>query len=192
MWSRLPPSRSSSLRSCRFSLVPGRVHATSHPVRERSWPRSAWVAATFLPDPCWSPWKCEARSSPAPIARISGRFGFYNLAANEYMVTVNDDAYEPFSATVERRPHQDHAMNFVQITLSPARRRQERPSPRPGRGQQSLPRRSRRLLPPVPQERRSRNSRKGVDADHEGNPDEAIEHYQKALELFARLLSRPQ
>ena len=34
----------------------------------------------------------------------SGRVGFYNLIPNEYKITVDDDAYEPFSATVELDP----------------------------------------------------------------------------------------
>src|SRR5579859_1973147 len=33
-----------------------------------------------------------------------GRVGFYNLPANEYTITVNDDAYEPFSTRVELDP----------------------------------------------------------------------------------------
>ncbi|MGA8216397.1 MAG: hypothetical protein WB799_22595, partial [Candidatus Sulfotelmatobacter sp.] len=47
-----------------------------------------------------------------------GRFGFYNLLANPYKITVNDDAYEFFSVDVNLNP--DNApMNFVQVTLVP-------------------------------------------------------------------------
>src|ERR1019366_2395589 len=46
-----------------------------------------------------------------------GRVGFYSLIANEYKITVNDEAYEPFSQTVELDPTKS-AMNFVQVNLT--------------------------------------------------------------------------
>src|SRR4029077_10633801 len=66
----------------------------------------------------------------------SGRVGFYNLAANEYMVTVNDDAYEPFRARVELDPTKA-PMSFVQITLVP--RADAKKDPLPGRVEGSNP-----------------------------------------------------
>src|ERR1700726_4703714 len=62
----------------------------------------------------------EMRGSPIGNAYCDdqGRFGFYNLVPNEYRVLVNDDAYEPFSETVEVNPA-NSPVNFVQIALSP-------------------------------------------------------------------------
>ena len=44
----------------------------------------------------------EMRGSPIASAYSDdqGRFGFYDLVANEYRVTVSDDSYEAF----QRRP----------------------------------------------------------------------------------------
>ena len=43
----------------------------------------------------------EMRGSPIGSAYCDdqGRFGFYSLIANEYRVSVDDDAYEPASET---------------------------------------------------------------------------------------------
>jgi tetratricopeptide (TPR) repeat protein len=109
----------------------------------------------------------------------SGRVGFYNLAANEYKVTVNDDDYEPFSATVELDPTKS-PQYFVQITLVP--RPAAKKDPLPGRVGGSNP----YLIDPAEYNRQFpkktlKEFDKGVEADHQGKTDEAIEHYQKAL-----------
>src|ERR1700687_3963248 len=46
--------------------------------------------------------RLEMRGSPinSAYADGQGRFGFYGLIANEYTITVNDDAYEPFTETI--------------------------------------------------------------------------------------------
>ena len=116
-----------------------------------------------------------------------GRVGFYGLIPNEYKVTVNDDAYEPFSATVNVDPT-TAAMNFVQITLVP--RPGAKKDPLPGRVEGSNP----FLVDPADYYRQFpkktiKEFTKGVDADHNGNPDDAIEHYQKALGLSPDFLS---
>jgi tetratricopeptide (TPR) repeat protein len=111
----------------------------------------------------------------------SGRVGFYNLIPNEYKITVNDDAYEPFSATVELDPTKS-PQYFVQITLVP--RPGAKTDPLPSRVEGSNP----FLVDPADYYRQFpkktvKEFKKGVDADHQGNPDDAIEHYQKALSL---------
>jgi tetratricopeptide (TPR) repeat protein len=109
----------------------------------------------------------------------SGRVGFYGLAANEYKVTVNDDDYEPFSATVELDPTKS-PQYFVQITLVP----------RPGAKKDPLPERvggsNPYLIDPAEYNRQFpkktlKEFDKGVEADHQGKTDEAAEHYQRAL-----------
>ena len=102
LWGRAPGFFSSS----RFSLillVPSQVHGQA--IQLGKIMGTVRVARGDFPaHPVLVPSKCGARPLPAPIARTSGRFGFYGLAANEYKITVNDDAYEPFSATVESTP----------------------------------------------------------------------------------------
>jgi tetratricopeptide (TPR) repeat protein len=108
-----------------------------------------------------------------------GRVGFYSLAANEYKVTVNDDDYEPFSATVEVDPTKS-PQYFVQITLVP--RPGAKKDPLPGRVEGSNP----YLVDPADYNRQfpkktRKEFEKGVEADHHGKADDAILHYEKAL-----------
>jgi tetratricopeptide (TPR) repeat protein len=108
-----------------------------------------------------------------------GRFGFPNLSANEYKITVNDDAYEPVSLTVEVDPA-TASMNFVQITLIP--RSKDKKDPMPARAGGSNP----YLVDPADYYRQFpkktvKEYEKGIDAEHHGKADEAIEHYEKAL-----------
>jgi len=110
-----------------------------------------------------------------------GRVGFYNLAANEYKITVNDDAYEPFSTTVEVDPTKSPVC-FVQITLIPTARAKD--DPLASRVEGSNP-----FLVDLSDYYRQfpkktiQEFKKGVEADHHGNQDQAIEHYQKALSI---------
>jgi len=108
-----------------------------------------------------------------------GRFGFYNLLANPYKITVNDDAYEFFSVDVNLNP--DNApMNFVQVTLVP--RADAKKDPLPGRVAGSNP----ALVDSAEYNRQFskktlKEFEKGVVADRKGNADDAIQHYLKAL-----------
>jgi tetratricopeptide (TPR) repeat protein len=108
-----------------------------------------------------------------------GRFGFYNLIANPYKITVNDDTFEPFSVNVDLNP--DTApMAFVQVTLVP--RANAKKDPLSARVTGSNP----ALVDPAEYKRQFpkktvKEFEKGVEADHKGNPEEAIQHYLKAL-----------
>lgn len=108
-----------------------------------------------------------------------GRFGFYNLVPNEYKVTVNDDAYEPFSATVEVDPTAASAY-FVQVALVPREgQKKEDPARRVGGSNPYL-------IDPADYYRRFpkktiQEFHKGVAAEKQGKSDEAIGHYQKAI-----------
>jgi tetratricopeptide (TPR) repeat protein len=108
-----------------------------------------------------------------------GRFGFYSLVANEYRISVNDDAYEPFTETTEVNPATSPT-NFVQITLVP--RSNGKKDPLPGRVEGSNP----YLIDPAEYYRKFpkktlKEFDKGVDADRQGKTDDAIQHYEKAL-----------
>lgn len=123
----------------------------------------------------------EMRGSPVRNAYCDdqGRFGFYSLVANEYRVSVNDDAYEPFSETIAVNP-ESSPVNFVQIALVP--RPNAKKDPLPGRVQGSNP----YLIDPAEYYRlfpkkTVKEFEKGVEADHKGKSDDAIQHYEKAL-----------
>lgn len=108
-----------------------------------------------------------------------GRFGFYGLLANEYRVTVNDEAYEPVSQDV-RVDASTAPMNFVQVTLVPRSGAKKVPTPA------RIPGSNPYLVDPAEYYRRFPKKtlsefQRGVDADHKGKIDEAIAHYEKAL-----------
>lgn len=119
----------------------------------------------------------------APIASSycddQGRFGFYNLVANEYKVTVSDDDYEPVSESTDLNPDTS-STNFVNVTLIPRKKeKKDDLSRQVGGGNPYLvdPAEYYRQFP----KKAVKEFEKGVEADHKGKTDEAIEHYQKAL-----------
>jgi tetratricopeptide (TPR) repeat protein len=123
----------------------------------------------------------EMRGSPIGSAYCDdqGRFGFYSLVANEYRLSVDDDAYEPASVTTEVNPAQS-PVNFVELRLVP--RQSAKKDPLPSRVQGSNP----NLVDPAEYNRQFprktlKEFDKGVAAGHQGKSDEAIEHYEKAL-----------
>src|SRR6266446_3344703 len=123
----------------------------------------------------------EMRGSPIGSAYCDdqGRFGFYALVANQYRVSVNDDGYEPVSETTDVNPATS-SMNFVELRLVP--RSIAKKDPLPGRVEGSNP----YLIDPAEYYRKFpkktlKEFDKGVDADHQGKTDDAIQHYEKAL-----------
>jgi tetratricopeptide (TPR) repeat protein len=123
----------------------------------------------------------EMRGAPIATAYCDdrGSYGFYNLLANQYKVTVNDADYEPVSETSDLNPATS-TVNYVQITLVP--RVDEKKDPLAGRVEGSNP----YLIDPAEYYRQYpkktvKEFKKGIDADHHGKADEAIGHYQKAL-----------
>jgi tetratricopeptide (TPR) repeat protein len=163
-----------------FVLVPSRVH--SQAVQLAKITGTVRVARGDVPvHPVLVSLEMRGSVVASAYSEDTGRVGFYNLPANEYKVTVNDDAYEPFSATVELDPTKS-PQYFVQITLVP--RPGAKKDPLPGRVEGSNP----YLVDPADYYRKFpkktvKEFKKGVDSDHNGNPDDAIDHYQKALSL---------
>jgi len=124
----------------------------------------------------------EMRGSPigSSYCDDQGRFGFYNLVANSYRVSINDDAYEPVSETTDVNP-ESSPMNFLQISLVP--RPSAKKDPLPGRVEGSNP----FLVDPAQYfshfpKKTLKEFDKGREADRKGNHEGAIQHYQKALE----------
>jgi len=123
----------------------------------------------------------EMRESPigSTYTDDRGSFGFYNLVSNEYKVTITDDAYNPESVTTVVNPS-NSPMNFVQFTLTP--RPNAKKDALPGRVEGSNP----YLVDPAEYSRQFpkktlKEFDNGVEADHVGKTDEAIQHYEKAL-----------
>ena len=123
----------------------------------------------------------EFRGSPIQSAYCDdqGRFGFGNLVANEYRVSVDDDAYTPVAETVNVNPEVS-PVNFVQLTLvSRESKKKVDPATRVAGSNPYL-------IDPVEYYRRFpkktlKEFDKGVEAQKQGKTDGAIEHYKKAL-----------
>jgi tetratricopeptide (TPR) repeat protein len=137
------------------------------------------LKADFPPHPVLV--SLEMRGSPIGSAYCDdqGRFGFYSLIANSYRVSIDDASYEPTTETIQVDP-QTAPTNFVQITLIP--RPNAKKDPLPGRVGGSNP----YLIDPAEYSRQFpkktvKEFEKGIDADHRGKSDEAIQHYEKAL-----------
>jgi tetratricopeptide (TPR) repeat protein len=125
------------------------------------------------------------RGSPVSSAYCDdqGRFGFYGLIANEYRVSVEDDAYESASETTEVNPDTS-TTNMVQLTLVP--RNNVKKDALAGRVGGSNP----YLVDPAEYGRKFpgktlKEFDKGIEADHKGKSDDAIQHYEKALSYSA-------
>jgi TolA-binding protein len=123
----------------------------------------------------------ETRGAPIASAYCDdqGLFGFHALVANLYTLTINDDAYEPVSVESDMNPDFS-TTNMVNITLTP--RPTAHKDPLPGRVGGSNP----YLIDPADYNRQFpkktlKEFDKGVEADHKGKGDEAIEHYLRAL-----------
>jgi tetratricopeptide (TPR) repeat protein len=124
----------------------------------------------------------EFRGAPIQSAYTDnqGRFGFVNLIANEYRVTVNDDAYKPQSINVNVNP-EFSPLNIVQLTLEPRENKKKEDSLQ-ARVNGSNP----YLVDPAEYYQRYpkktlKEYDRGVEAEKQGKTDDAIAHYEKAL-----------
>jgi len=108
-----------------------------------------------------------------------GRFGFYALAANQYRVTIDDDAFQAVSQDVSVYPDVE-PMNFVQFYLVP-RENKKKQDPLQGQvpGNPYLidPGQYLRQFP----KKTIKEFEKGVEAEKHGSVDDAIVHYEKAI-----------
>lgn len=124
------------------------------------------------------------RGSPitSMYADTEGKFGFDNLVGGEYHIIINDDAYDPVDERVMLRPEPiANVMAF--ITLRP-RQSTQKPDLIGSRASGSNP----FLVDPAAYNKRFpkkalKEYERGLDAEHKGKPDEAIERYLAALKI---------
>jgi tetratricopeptide (TPR) repeat protein len=108
-----------------------------------------------------------------------GKFGFYALAANQYRITIEDDAYQPASQDVSVYPDVE-PMNFVQFYLVPKETKKKDPA------QGQVPGNNPYLIDPAQYlkqypKKTIKEFQKGVEAEKNGNIADAILHYEKAI-----------
>jgi len=108
-----------------------------------------------------------------------GKFGFYALPVNLYFVDINDDSYEPVHQRAELSPVALTAV--VQITLVPKTKKEDQQKEQISGGNPNVMD-AREYAAHFPK-KAVKEFEKGVDADGADKIDEAIRHYQRALEI---------
>ena len=114
-------------------------------------------------------------------ADAEGRFGFLYLPAGEYHVVINDEAYYPVDERVNVNPDVN-PYTMVQISLNPRENIKEDPMGVRASGGNAY------LVDPADYNKRFpktalKEYKRGVDAEHKGQHDEAIAHYLSALKI---------
>jgi len=108
-----------------------------------------------------------------------GRFGFNGLAGNIYHIKIDDEAYFPASETVSIDP-ETTSVRMLNIFLNP--RKPEKPDSREVTGGNPHLTSSADLKKLFPREA-MKEFDAGVKADNHHKPDDAIKHYDKALQI---------
>jgi len=127
----------------------------------------------------------EVRGAPmdSVYCDSSGTFGFHNLGPNPYYVNINDEKYEPIRKLVVIDPTQMSPTVFVDVILVPKKsaKPDADPSPNP-KGSNPDIIDVREYSDRFPK-RAVKEFEKGLSADSEGKRDDAIRHYQKAVDI---------
>lgn len=116
-------------------------------------------------------------------ADSQGTYGFHNLPPNPYTVVVNDEHYQPEQRQAVILPSSLSPVVFVDIDLTP------RPNPN---NEEKVPAKSQGANPNLTDVREYtkkfpkpavKEFEKGAKADEAGKKDDAIRHYQKAIQI---------
>ena len=120
----------------------------------------------------------------APMASTytddQGRFGFYALPLDLYYVDINDDSYQAVHERAMLSPFSSNV--FLQITLIPkTAAKEEKPATQLSGGNPNMMdvREYAKHFP----KKAFKEFEKGVQSDQDGKKDDAIRHYQKALQI---------
>lgn len=109
-----------------------------------------------------------------------GKFGFYTLPLDLYYVDINDDDYQPVHERAMLSPFTSNV--FLQITLTPkAPAKGEKPATQLSGGNPNMMdvREYAKRFP----KKAFKEFQKGVQSDQDGKKDDAVRHYQKALQI---------
>ena len=112
-----------------------------------------------------------------------GIYGFHGLLPNPYYVVINDDHYQPDQREALIPPSSLSPVVFVDFTLvpkAPPKNAQEVPAKASGANQNMTDVREYEAKFPKPA---VKEFKKGIKADQAGKKDDAIKHYQKALQI---------
>jgi tetratricopeptide (TPR) repeat protein len=139
------------------------------------------IKGDFPPHPVLVELQLRGSAISSAYADDQGRFGFYGLEANPYHVVINDEAFHPVDESAPVNPLVSPT-TMVQISLEP--REPKQPAQAPNRMQGGNP----YLIDPADYNRNVpkkavKEFEKAVQADREGKRDEAIRHYEKALQI---------
>jgi tetratricopeptide (TPR) repeat protein len=126
----------------------------------------------------------EVRGGPmdSVYTDSQGTFGFHSLSPNPYYVTVNDEHYQPVRMAAVIMPTSLNPVTFLDITLVP-----QEPQKETG----GLPPKSAGANPDLMDVREytakfpkaaRKEFEKGLEADSAQKRDDAIRHYQKAIQ----------
>lgn len=111
----------------------------------------------------------------------SGTFGFHGLYPNPYAVIINDDSYDPVERQIVVDPNTMATPVFVDIVLVP--KKKDKPDDaQPSAGSNPNMIDVREYADRFPK-RAVKEFEKGVEADAQNKRDEAIKHYQRAVEI---------
>ncbi len=127
----------------------------------------------------------EVRGAPmdSMYCDSSGTFGFHNLGPNPYYVIVNDDKYEPIRQLVVIDATSMSPTVFVDLTLIPKKKPQPDHAGAPdAKGSNPDMVDIHEYTANFPK-KAVKEFDKGLSADAAGKRDDAIRHYQKAVEI---------
>ena len=137
------------------------------------------LKADFPPTPVLVSLEFRGATITSAYCNDQGQFSFAGLVANEYRVTVNDDAYLPVGENVNVDPAVAQT-NFVQFTLTPREsKKKEDPATRV-EGSNPYLIDTAEYYKRFPK-KTLKEFDKGVEAENQGKTDDAIVHFEKAL-----------
>jgi tetratricopeptide (TPR) repeat protein len=126
----------------------------------------------------------EVRGAPmdSVYCDSSGTFGFHNLGPNPYYVNVDDEKYEPIRKQVVIDATSMSPTVFVDIILIPKKKEKPEAASSNSKGANPDMIDVREYADRFPK-KAVKEFEKGVTSDAEGKRDDAIRHYEKAVEI---------
>lgn len=126
----------------------------------------------------------EVRGAPmeSVYCDSSGTFGFHGLSPNSYYIAINDEQYEPIRQQVVIDAVMMSPTVFVDLVLIPKKSKTDGDAPSTPRGANPDMIDVREYADRFPK-RAVKEFERGLSADSEGKRDDAIRHYEKAVDI---------